>query len=360
MYNPLGRGAHALASAAALLTLVTASASARTIDSGTAPALPAPSAHLGVSSKGWVAHQAGPWVRLVHPDGTGDHILTEVPGAGQEHPDWSPDGRRMVMDVDFHALWIVDVDSAGESTGAREVYSCEAPCVFIQDGAWSPDGKEIAFLRYSQSAADPELADPPQVVSVNIKTGQERIIYTSPNPSDGPYSPRWSPDGTRMVIDETLFASDRLDESEVVGERVVVLAADGSNTRHELTGSSWFTGQVDWGRNDRIVTTQGGNLWTMKPNGTHRRQISNYDGVNTHAIQPTWTPTGNAVIFTFVRGQFGIDDRPTLGLTGRSGRPTTVWSAQDPVITHPRLQPTRRGDHNYQSLNPTATTTTPR
>jgi hypothetical protein len=126
----------------------------------------------------------------------------------------------------------------------------------------------------------------------------------------------------------------------------VVVSADGSNTRLALTGLTWFSGQVDWGRNGRIITSQGGNLWTMKPNGTHLRKITDYDDVNAHAIQPTWTPTGNAVIFTYVRGQFGIDDRPTLGFTGPNGRPTTVWSAQDPVITHPRLQPTRQGDPN--------------
>ena len=346
------RGALAVAGATALITLVTAtatatsSASARTTDSATAPVIPALSTRSEGNPKAWVAYQAEPWVRLVHPDGTRDHILTEVPGPGQEHPDWSPDGRRLVMDVGFQGLWVVDVDSAGESVGPREIYSCRAPCVFVQDGAWSPDGTEIAFLRYSERASDPDLAAPPEVVGVNVGTGQLRVIHTSPNPSAVPFSPRWSPDGKRLVIDEALYASDRLDEGEVVGERVVVVAADGSNTRQELTDLSWFTGQVDWGRNGRIVTTQRGNLWTMKPNGAQLRQLSNYDGVNTHAIHPTWTPTGNAVIFTYVRGRFGIDDRPTLGLTGRSGRPTTVWSTRGPVITHPRLQPTRLGGHH--------------
>jgi Tol biopolymer transport system component len=312
------------------------------------PPSPASSAKLAGNPNAWVAYQAFPWVRLVHPDGTGDHILTEVPGPGsQEHPDWSPDGRRLVMDVDFHALWVVDVDSTGESTSAREVYSCEAPCAFIQDGAWSPDGKEIAFLRYSQSATNPELADPPQVVGLNIDTGQEHILYTSPKPSDSPFSPRWSPDGRQLVIDEALFASDRLDEGEIVGERVVVVSADGSNARRELFDLAPGIGtSVDWGRNGRIVTTTGGNLWTMKPNGTQLRQITNYDGVTTHAVQPTWTPAGNAVVFTYVLGQFDGGEHPTLGFTGPNGRPTTVWSAQDPIITHPRLQPTRQGGPN--------------
>ena len=309
-------------------------------ESGSGPGHPVTAA----KHKPWLAYQWESWVRLIHPDGTGNHVLTTSPGGGQEHPDWSPDGRHLVMDVEFQSLWVVDVDSAGEGTGAREIYRCEAPCAFVQDGAWSPDGREIAFLRYSQSMTDPEIAAPPEVVGLLVDSGRLRTIYRSKRPSDGPFSPRWSPDGKHLVIDETRFASDRLDEGEVVGERVVVVSADGSGVRREITQRSFGSGQVDWGRNGRIVTTRGGNLWTMRPDGTQRHPITNYDDVRTHAIQPTWAPSGNSVVFTYVTGQFGVDDHPTLGLTWGAGMRTTVWSPDRPAISHPRLQPAPQGE----------------
>jgi Tol biopolymer transport system component len=311
--------------------------------SGGSPASPDPAAIPVGGSNAWLAYQAESGVRLIHPDGTGDRILTTEPKGDQQHPDWSPDGRHLVMDVDSTSLWVVDVQPDGTDEGAREIYRCQAPCAFVQEGAWSPDGREIAFLRYSQSTKDAEVADPPEVVGLTVETGQERVIYRSPMPSDGPFSPRWSPDGEALVIDETRFSSDRLDTSEVAGERVVIVSSDGSNTRRVLTDLSSGTGQVDWGPRGVIVTTMGGNLWTIDPDAPGQPvlyRVTSYDGAQTQAIQPTWTPDGDAMLFTYVRGRIGVDDHPTLGRTGPKGRPTTVWSEQAPAITHPRLQPT--------------------
>lgn len=295
------------------------------------------------SHRPWLAYQWDGWVRLIRPDGTGNHVLTTSPGHGQEHPDWSPDGRHLVMDVEFQSLWVVDVDSAGEGSGTREIYRCSAPCAFVQDAAWSPDGREVAFLRYSQSTTDPEIAALPEVVGLRVDSGQLRTIYRSRRAGEGPFSPRWSPDGRHLVIDETSFASDLLDEGQVIGERVVVVSADGTGIRRELTGQPFGSGQVDWGRNGRIVTTRDGNLWTMKPDGSQRHSITDYDDVKSHALQPTWDPSGNSVVFTYVTGQFGATDRPTLGLTRGDGMQTTIWPPDRPAITHARLQPARQG-----------------
>lgn len=286
-----------------------------------------------VARSPWITYQGGGSVHVIRADGTDGHPLTTTPQGNQEHPDWSPDGHRLVMDVDFLAIWLVGVDGSD----AKEIYRCESPCVFIQDAAWSPDGKEIAFLRYSGQPTG-EIAAPAEIVALDVATGDERVLFQSPRATDVPYSPRWSPDGSHLVVEEVRFASDRSDESRELGSRVVVVATDGTGVRRELTSHDFDARGVDWSVDDRIITSSRGNLWSMRPDGSDQQQLTTYDGVREHAIQPTWTPDGQDVVFTHVTGEFGQGEFATLGRLSADG--VEVWPEGSTTLTHPRLQPT--------------------
>lgn len=43
----------------------------------------------GSARGGWIAYQRDGSVRLIRPDGSGDHVLTASPEGEQQHPDWS-------------------------------------------------------------------------------------------------------------------------------------------------------------------------------------------------------------------------------------------------------------------------------
>src|SRR4051812_23311892 len=60
----------------------------------------------------WVAYAVRPAIRLVRLDGTGDHLLVPKIAGDQEHPDWSPDGSKIVFQLDFKSLWVVGADGS--------------------------------------------------------------------------------------------------------------------------------------------------------------------------------------------------------------------------------------------------------
>ena len=94
----------------------------------TARTSPVPSASPSSSSAddvAWVVYQSsGDGLRLIHPvSGTSRRVLPDGP-AGALHPDWSPDGARLVFAVDdadgTRDLWTSDWDGSN-AAGARRL-----------------------------------------------------------------------------------------------------------------------------------------------------------------------------------------------------------------------------------------------
>ena len=106
----------------------------------------------------WVAYQESAperggahAVHLVRADGTGAFFAAgAVPGGEQLHPDWSPDGRRIVLDVGNAAgtidLWTLDT----ADWSAELLVPCIAHCLWVSEPAWSHDGARIAYQRHVQ------------------------------------------------------------------------------------------------------------------------------------------------------------------------------------------------------------------
>ena len=95
-------------------------------------------------------------IKVVRPDGRGRRSITrsgshdfELSGNGTSMS-WSPNGRRIVFDVDSNPLegrselWIVGRDGRGAHPWLRGAQGARA---FDQDPAWSADGRWIAFGR---------------------------------------------------------------------------------------------------------------------------------------------------------------------------------------------------------------------
>jgi tricorn protease len=178
--------------------------------------------------------------------GAGAQDLTNTPGADEDHPSWSPDGRLVAYETDGdgeqqlairpvqggrehilthfdtgyfytpvwsplgnslvvpdanHALWWIHLDASAPQRIASD------PFAEIRDAAFSPDGR---WLAYSTER-------PTQLRAIHLyelATGRDSIV-SSPMESDR--SPVFSADGRLLLFlsrrNEQPFVSDRDDES---------------------------------------------------------------------------------------------------------------------------------------------------
>jgi Tol biopolymer transport system component len=145
--------------------------------------------------------------------------------------------------------------------------------------AWSPDGKEIAYVRGSYYCAwsfwycDRSI-DAGQLWLMNADgTGRHMIAARG-------FNPDWSPDGTKLAYG-------------VPGDKVVIANADGSDPKVVTTG-------VDpaWSPDGQELAVQDDdNIWVVGIDGQNRRLILR------KADSPDWSHDGSQLVF--VRGLAG-------------------------------------------------------
>jgi TolB protein len=126
-------------------------------------------------------------------------------------------------------LWVMNAD--GYVVNADGSAKRNLPRIIpVSGGAWSPDGRKIAFVRASERVGTPRANR--DVYVVNTDGSGLRRLTTHPE-YDG--DPAWSDDGRRIA-----FLSQRDGRSEIY-----VMNADGSRERR-LTRSLADEGWLAW------------------------------------------------------------------------------------------------------------------
>jgi len=171
-------------------------------------------------------------------------------------------------------LWRLPVDPAsGRPTGEPE------PLVVTtredSRGAWSPDGREVAFN--SDRAGDMN------IWVYALADGTTRQVTHGPG---GDYQPHWSPDGRRLA-----FFSARSGNADVW----LVDVASGELT--QLTTSPWLDINPSFSPDGRRVAFQSDRegrmeVWVMSADGTDQHQLTDV-GASGHFLP--WSRDGAAV-----------------------------------------------------------------
>jgi Tol biopolymer transport system component len=266
---------------------------------------------------------------LMRPDGTDAHqIMVDTPGE-VKHPDWSPDGQRLAVNID-DSIWVANADGSH----AELVYGggcCDFP-------AWSPDGTKLVFTGYSgESLGRKPLRS--WIVVLDLATKQEIKVVETQRPLLVDV-PRWSPDGNELVVG--VHRMD--DEGFETGAAIAVVPASGGALRYLTEFDSFaFYPDWSWATNTIVFDTETtvdqkapgagadtSNLYIIQPDGIGLKRITDVP-TGMRLIQPTWTSDGKSVIADFADVWLGVRVDPVTG---------EVKQFSSCCVSHPRLRPT--------------------
>jgi len=285
------------------------------------------------------------WQVWVASDPTlGDQTQITSADADSGWPVWAPGGRRIAFDSSRtdpdpdDATVINDIFTVDPRTAAVEQQTDSKG--FSGDAAYSPDGASIAF--------DADRGDYPGAQGIYIMTlatKQLRRVTTIPGAGWSDLSPRFSPDGTRLVF--TRYKNfDHRPHGTLVGElsALFVVDADGGNPR-QITAFGLHPGDADWSPDGRRIVFEtdgfehpgrGADIYTINPDGRGLTNITGNAGVrgigNANAFvfenssDPVWSPDGTTILFLD-----GIFDNPVLNEGMATMRPDGTNRAFTPV-----------------------------
>jgi Tol biopolymer transport system component len=295
----------------------------------------------------WIAYQqraanGGYGVHLVQLDGSGIHWpVSAVPGKFQEHPDWSPDGKRLVFAVtdanNTKHIWVADLDGSH----AEPIVDCEAPCAWADEPAWSPDGKSIAFQRTAVNGATRTSTIERWDVSAKVA----HVVITAAAGMTF-YAPRWAPDGHALVAEDSTNGKT-LDDPPAANSIAIIDLSGSAPTLHDLTDASRLANNPDWSPlGDLIVfclpAPHAGfdgpaDLYVMAPSGGAMRRLTTLVEAGGRAVQPTFAPDGLSVLFVVDDPAGPKQGLASVAIAGGDIRPAAGSDYIGGV--HPRLQP---------------------
>ena len=110
---------------------------------------------------------------------------------------------------------------------------------FDDQGALSPDGTSVAFVSTRETGST-------DIYLLDLKTRRTRNLTNSPG---GEYRPSWSPDGRRIAFSSdrgTALARSRGNWEQVQAASVYVMGVDGRDIRKLPAGEGQFAGSPKW------------------------------------------------------------------------------------------------------------------
>jgi Tol biopolymer transport system component len=242
----------------------------------------------------------------MNPDGSSPTRLTDDSSRTEKLPHfspvydgspvWSPDGRRIafISNRDYlFSLYVMDADGSNARLVTSNPLEPSEP-------AWSPDGEKIAFsagIKITIGMTKPSA----HIYVINVD-GSGLTQLTRGSGSNG--TPAWSPDGKQIA-----FVSDRDADGK---SKIWIMNADGSNPRvlpnsQNTSGTGFHGGSPDWSPDGtKILFTayddcpgQGGvSIYVTNAEGGQSQRLTKHsDGCSWYSA-PRWSPDGTRILAT--------------------------------------------------------------
>ena len=233
-------------------------------------------------------------------------------------PVWSPDGRRIAFDSNRS-----DPDPT-DDIGINDVYTMRADGTDIRkvtdshgfsgEPAWSPDGSLIAF------SSDRGVYPQRQAIYVIRPDGTGmRRVSDKPRVGNWQGSPRFSPDGRKLVFTEFRPGDG---EAGVETSALFTINLDGTRLRR-ITPWATHPGDADWSPDGKRIVFEtifewpdrAASVWVVDADGGHLKQLT-LDAVQLTdpdqpflfegSYDPVWAPDGRRILFS--HDEYGPED----------------------------------------------------
>ena len=194
-----------------------------------------------------------------------------------ENPEFDAEGKKIIFSNNTgagHGLFLRDLAASSTTRIENKAQDSEAPSL-------SPDGARIVFVVWPPDRESSQ-------IFIADASGSNWIPLTA-----GKYynwSPRWSPDGRKIVFETTRD-----------GERqIYTMDPDGKN-QVNLTNNKDLCHSPSWSPNGAFIAYMSrgdngkANIFVMKSDGGEKVTISKG---NTRDSEPVWSPDGEWIAFT--------------------------------------------------------------
>lgn len=225
-------------------------------------------------------------------------------------PAWSPNGRRIAFarfSTTSQDLYVVGANGKGLHRLVHMRWGAEWP-------TWSPDGSKIAFevgprlTKTGQAITHREL----WVVGAN---GHGLKQLTRNNADD--VSPAWSPDGKRIAFVRSVKNHGRIWVISAQGRNAHPLGLKGGEPAWSPDGSQLAFAHARSGVGSETV-----DLYVANADGSGLRRLT-HEPVGVVSHHPSWSPDGSSIVYMSRRGLW------TIGSSGQGARQLTRTSTED-------------------------------
>src|SRR5437762_61508 len=222
--------------------------------------------------------------------------ITNFPNYDAVNPDWSPDGRQILFEIDrdhapFCSIALMNADGSNiiELTPVADV--CEG------DPHFTPDGARVIFDRF-----DPAINDEAFWIMDITGKNRERIGQCCADPDVAPNGEKFS----YVAFNGQPF-----------GAALYTAKTDGTDPFQVLDFSFDVAIKQDWAPDgehlvvsvfaDEQIPGVSPNIATIRPDGSKLRLITHYQGGEVFANVGSYSPDGRWIVFRLTdHGRFGL------------------------------------------------------